>query len=296
MYKIYADSCCDLPAQYAEERNIRILPLAYSVDSTEYIDDGKNTDEITALYHKMRDGKTTNTSQPSQEVLYDIFEASAKNNEALIYMTLSSGISGTYNSACIVLKRCMEEYPEAKITVIDSLCASGGYGLLMQRIADNRDAGMSYEDAVEWINNNRLNIIHWFTVDDLEYLKRGGRVSKAKAIITGVLNIKPVMHVDNNGFLVATGVARGRKNSLKELSGNVLKDIEAYTDEAYMQTVYINHADAYEDAVFCKNIMSSCPKIKQIIINNIGPTIGCHSGPGTIAIFCCGNNREASKK
>lgn len=296
MYKIYGDSCCDLPAEYAEERNIHILPLAYSVDSVEYSDDGKNTDEIIALYNKMRDGKSTNTSQPSQEMLYNIFEASAKIGEELIYMTLSSGISGTYDSACLVLNRCKEEYPDAKITVIDSLCASGGYGLLMQRIADNRDAGMSYEEAVKWINNNRLNIIHWFTVDDLEYLRRGGRVSKAKAAITGVLNIKPVMHVDNKGFLVATGIARGRKNSLKELANNVIADIEAYSDTDYMQTVYINHADAYEDALMCKNIMSSCTKIKQIIINTIGPTIGCHSGPGTIAIFCCGNNREAAKK
>ena len=296
MYKIYGDSCCDLPVSYAAERNINLVPLSYTVDGVEYTDDGKNADNILSLYAKMRDGKLTNTSQPSPEELYNIFEASAKNNEELIYMTLSSGISGTYNSACLMLERCMEEYPEAKISVIDSLCASGGYGLLMQRIADNRDNGMSYEEAVEWIKNNRLNVIHWFTVEDLAYLHRGGRVSKAKAIITGVLNIKPIMHVDQNGFLVATGISRGRKNSLKELVKNALDDIESYSDENYMQSVYINHADAYDDALMCKSLMSGCKKIKQITINSIGPTIGCHSGPGTIAIFCFGNNREKEKK
>ena len=295
MYKIYGDSCCDLPLSYATERNINLVPLSYTVDGTEYSDDGKNVDNIKLLYDKMREGKLTNTSQPTQDELYSIFEASAEKNEELIYMTLSSGISATYNSACLMLNKCLEVYPDAKISVIDSLCASGGYGLLMQRIADNRDNGMPYEEAVEWIKKYRHNVIHWFTVEDLEYLRRGGRVSKAKATITGVLNIKPVMHVDENGFLVATGIARGRKNSLKELVKNALEDIESYEDESYMQSVYINHADSYEDAVMCRDLLLGCSKIKSITINSIGPTIGCHSGPGTIAIFCFGNKRERDK-
>ena len=154
MYKIYGDSCCDLPLSYATERNINLVPLSYTVDGTEYSDDGKNVDNIKLLYDKMREGKLTNTSQPTQDELYSIFEASAEKNEELIYMTLSSGISATYNSACLMLNKCLEVYPDAKISVIDSLCASGGYGLLMQRIADNRDNGMPYEEAVEWIKGS----------------------------------------------------------------------------------------------------------------------------------------------
>lgn len=297
MYKIYGDSCCDLPYSYAEERNIKLLNLSYAVDGKEYIDDGKNEENIHSLYAKMRDGKLTSTSQPSQDVLYDIFKNTAENNEELIFMTLSSGISATYDSACLMLNKCREEYPDVKIAVIDSLCASGGYGLLMQRIADNRDNGMPFDEAVEWIEKYKHNVIHWFTVDDLVYLKRGGRVSAAKAAIGGVLNLKPVMHVDATGHLVAVNVARGRKNSIKELVKNTIADIESYSKEKdYEQRVYINHAEAYEDAVMCKNLLSECKKIKNITINYIGPTIGCHSGPGTLAIFSFGDSREKVQK
>ncbi len=290
MYKIYCDSGCDLTLTYAAERNINIVPLTYFVDGAEYSDDGKDAAQLKVLYDQMREGKNTSTSQPLQETMYSIFEECAKAGDELIYMTLSSGISATYSSALVTRERCLEEYPDAKIAVIDSLCACGGYGLLMEKIADNRDNGMSFEDAVDWIEEHKHNIIHWFTVDDLVYLQRGGRVSKAKAAISGILNIKPILHVDATGHLVNVGTARGRRNSLKELCKRLVDDIEEYNDDE--QIVYVNHADAKDDIDACINMISECPKVKQIRLNNVGPTIGSHSGPGTIAIFCTGNKRE----
>ena len=292
MYKIYADSCCDLTHDTAEKIGVSIIPLKYSIEDTEYVDNGKSTEEIISLYNQMRAGKNTRTSQPSPEEVESIFEEAAKNNEELIYITVSSGISGTYNVSSMLLNNCKEKYPDAKIAVIDSLCASGGYGMFLHKAAEKRDSGLSFDELVDWANEYRHNVIHWFTVDDLVYLLRGGRVSKAKAVIGGVLKLKPVMHVNEKGELVPVGVARGRKNALRELVKNTLDDVAKYSKDNCPQSIHINHADCIEDAEFCKKLLIEGCGIENIDITLIGPTIGSHSGPGTLAIYCMGNERE----
>lgn len=295
MYKIYADSCCDLTYNNAVKLNISLIPLKYSVEDTEYLDEGKDTAAIIELYNQMRAGKNTRTSQPSPEAIENLFEEAAKNGEEIIYITVSSGISGTYNASIVSLNNCLEKYPNAKIAVIDSLCASGGYGLFLHKAAEQRDKGMSFEEIVAWADEYRHNVIHWFTVDDLEYLKRGGRVSKTAAAIGGVLKLKPVLHVNENGQLVSVGMARGRKNALKDLVKNAIEDVNAYSKAGCTQTIHINHADCIEDAEYCRSLLLERTDVKDISITLIGPTIGSHSGPGTLAIFCMGNVREKTK-
>ena len=295
MYKILVDSGCDLSLEFMNENDLGLITLSYFLDGVEYVDDGTDKNAKKELYDAMREGKTTSTSQPLQENIYQSFVEYAKKGIPVVYITLSSGISGTYGSACIAKNQCLEEYPDARVEVVDSLGACGGYGLLVRRALDEKNKGMQFDDLVAWLNEIRHQLVHWFTVDDLQYLQRGGRVSKTVAVVGGVLKLKPVMRVDEEGHLVSAGIARGRKNALKELVTNVIDGCEAYSDKDYKQTICINHADCLDEALMCQKLFMENEKTANVIVEDIGPTIGCHAGPGTIAIFCFADTRMKLK-
>lgn len=295
MYKIIVDSGSDLPLMYLEENDIDLITLIYSVEGVEYTDDCKDAGAKKWLYEQMKLGKNTKTSQPLQSDILQKFNYYAENNIPAVYVTLSSGISGTYNSACLAKNRCLEQYPDAKIEVVDSLCACVGYGLLIRRAVEEKNKGMTFENIVNWLNEKRHQLVHWFTVDTLEYLHRGGRVSKTVAVVGGVLKLKPVMRVDETGHLVLFSIARSRKNAIKELVTNIISGCESYEDKDYEQTICISHADCPEDAEICKKMLMENEKTRNIIISEIGPVIGCHSGPGTLAIYCFANSRMKDK-
>ena len=295
MYKIFVDSGSDLPLEYLEENDIGLITLIYSVEDVEYADDCKDAGAKKWLYEQMKLGKATKTSQPLQSDILHKFMDYAEKDIPVMYVTLSSGISGTYNSACLAKNRCLEQYPNAKIEVIDSLCACAGYGLLIRCAVEEKNNGMPFEALAEWIMNKRHQLVHWFTVDTLEYLHRGGRVSKTVAVVGGVLKLKPVMRVDETGHLVLFSIARSRKNAIKELVANIISGCESYEDKDYAQTICISHADCPEDAEICKKLLMENEKTQNVIISEIGPVIGCHSGPGTLAIYCFANSRMKDK-
>ncbi len=293
MYKIYADSCCDLPLEVIEKINIGIIPLRYTIDGVEHVDDRKDDSIFVDFYDKMKKGAMTSTSQPTPEELNELFTGSAEAGEGIIYIALSSAISGSYNTACMMMQACKEKYPDAQIAVVDSLCASGGFGKLVLDVVARRDEGFSFEEIVDWAEENKLHYIHWFTVDDLDFLYRGGRVSKISAKIGGILHLKPVLHVDNQGRLIKVGVARGRKAALAQLVKNTIEDIQnSRICAGKKQSVTVLHANCPEDAKYCADELKKCPQISSVEINYIGPTIGSHSGPGTLAIFSFADSRE----
>ena len=296
MYKIYTDSCCDLTLEKIRQLGIGVIPLHYSIDGTEYVDDRVDDSFFADFYARIKRGAMTSTSQPTPEELQILFEEAAQKGEGLIYIALSSGISGAYGVGKMTAERCKEKYPDAQIAVVDSLCASGGFGKLVTDAVEKKNQGMSMDELVQWLENIKLRYIHWFTVDDLDCLYRGGRVSKIGATIGGILHLKPVLHVDNQGHLIKVGVARGRKASLMQLVQNTLRDIEtSEICKGTKQNVWVFHAACLNDAQFCADELMKSPMVSGVTIDLIGPTIGSHSGPGTLAIFSVADSREKAE-
>ena len=205
----------------------------------------------------------------------------------MLCIAFSSGLSGTYHSICLAAEELREKYPEATISVVDSLCASMGEGLLIHKAAMLKEAGKSLQEVTQWLEENKLHLCHNFTVDDLFFLHRGGRVSKTTAIVGSALGIKPVLHVDNEGKLVPVGKVRGRKQSLIALVDRMVKQVQGVENDI----VFISHGDCLEDAEFVRDQIKERLGIQNFMINYIGPTIGSHSGPGTVALFFMGQSR-----
>ena len=239
----------------------------------------------------MRDGSMPTTSQVNPEQAKAAFTACLKEGKDVLYIAFSSGLSGTCGSGMVAAQEIQEEgeYPERKIVVIDSLSASLGEGLLVHKAVMLKEAGKSMEEVADWVENNKLHLCHNFTVDDLFHLHRGGRVSKATAILGTMINIKPVLHVDDEGHLIAIGKVRGRKKSLSALVDRMAEQIKGYEDQN--DVVFISHGDCMEDAEYVKKLVQERFGIEKFIINHVGPTIGAHSGPGTVALFFMGNPR-----
>ena len=205
----------------------------------------------------------------------------------VLYIGFSSGLSGTYNAGAQAAAELSEKYPERKLYCVDSLCASLGQGLLLWLAWKEKKRGRTIEEVRDWVEDNKLHLCHWFTIDDLMFLKRGGRVSGATAIVGSMLSIKPVMHVDNDGHLIKVGTARGRKASIKALAD----EAEKTGIDLKNQTIFISHGDCLEDANYLADIMRARFNVKDVLINYVGPVIGAHSGPGTIALFFLGTER-----
>ena len=277
--RLITDSAADMSLDFAKECDIRILPLTCTVDGKDYLDGVEITSK--ELMDKMRNGAMTKTSQINSEVYEKEFEKYVKNGEKILYIAFSSALSGTFNASNIARDLILEKYPDADITIIDSKCASFGLGLAVYKthllIKDGVDDGEVIKKAQYYCDNME----HVFTVDNLEYLYRGGRVSRTSAILGTILSIKPVLHVDNEGRLIPLEKARGRKASLKrlvELVGERGKDLKN-------QTIGIIHGDDIEALNFVKDLIHSKYGCESFIIQEIGGVVGAHAGPGTIAIF-----------
>ena len=287
-YLIVSDATCDLPESYAREHNLHIIPMTYLVDGQDYHGDLTLHD----FYDKMRAGSMTTTSQitPAQFVDYfsDLFE---RYEEDIIYLGFSSALSGTVGNAAVAAKMLKESYPDRTLHVIDSYAASLGEGLFVHEVLRRREEGLSCEDTAHWAEAHAQTICHYFTVDDLNFLHRGGRVSKATAVVGTMLGIKPLLHVNEAGQLINIGKVRGRRSSLDWLVDRMEAKLSATGLEE--KTIFIGHGDCIEDARYVASLVKKRfgVKDKDIYIDYIGPVIGSHSGPGTVALFFVGPDR-----
>lgn len=276
--KIITDSACDLSPEIIERFGIDVLPILVYLGDEEY-KDGETLKPET-LYNNMKEGKVYTTAQIPPQVFKEKFEKYAKNKESCIYISFSSGLSGTYQSSLMAKNEILEEYPDFNITIIDTKCASGGFGLVVLKAAQMATEGFSKDEIVKTAEFYSKHMEHIFTVDDLEYLYRGGRVSKTSAFVGTLLNIKPILHVDD-GKLIPIEKARGRNKVLRRM----MEIIEDRGVNLSNQTIGITHGDDLEVALKAKEMMEERFKCNDFVIGTIGCAVGAHSGPGTLAIF-----------
>lgn len=288
-YIITTDSTCDLPKSYIKENNIRVLPLTYVLEGITYNID--KTLPINEFYDKMKSGAMPTTSQVNPEEAKEAFLSILEDGVGILHIAFSSGLSGSYNSARIAAEELREENPEYEIYVIDSLCASLGEGMLVHKAVKLKEQGKTIQETVKWLEANKLHVCHNFTPDDLNHLYRGGRVSKTAAILGTMANVKPVLHVDDEGHLIPLSKVRGRKKSLVTLVDNMEKQIGSYIEENKRDGVFIGHGDVEEDARFVADLVKERFGIDSFLINYVGPVIGSHTGPGIMALFFMGEKR-----
>lgn len=291
----YVLSCCstaDLTKEYFEKRNIKYICFHFQLDGMEYIDDLGETMPFDVFYKSMENGAMTRTSQVSTGEYEEYFESYLAAGQDVVHLTLSSGISGSYQSAKLAQESLQKKYPERKLYVIDSLAAASGYGLLMDVLADKRDAGMDVDELAAWAEDNKLTIQHWFTPTDLTYLIRGGRVSKTAGFFGKMLNICPVMDVDYQGKLIARDKVRTKRRALRELVARM--EERARDRHDYNGRVFISHSASLADAQYVAQLVTDLfPKINgKPEIFSIGTTIGAHTGPGTVTLFFEGDKRD----
>ena len=287
-FVIMTDSSCDLPANLAEKMELTVLPLYVYINDkkyTNYLDEREIA--FSEIYAKLRTKCPAKTSAVNMNDFLEPMESILRTGKDLLYIGFSSGLSGTYNAGAAAVEELAEKYPERKVYAVDSLCASLGQGLLIYHAWQEKQKGKTIEEVRDFTEANKLHLCHWFTIDDLMFLKRGGRISGATAIVGSMLNIKPVMHVDNDGHLIKVGTARGRKASIKALADEAEKrgiDLES-------QVIFISHGDCADEANYLADIMRNRFHVKDVLVNYVGPVIGAHSGPGTIALFFLGTER-----
>lgn len=284
---IIIDCGTDLPKEYVEKNNVPLLSMTVNFKGNEYKDDLGETLPYEEFYREVRAGEMPSTAQINVYAYAEEFRKHVSQGKAVICPVFSSALSGSYNSANIAKDMILEEFKDADITVIDTKCASLGEGLLAYYAIEMLKQGASKEEIINWIETNKLKINHWFTVDDLNHLKRGGRVSSTAAIIGTLLDIKPVLHVDNEGRLIPITKVKGRKKSIRALAEELDKRIV----NADNQIIFISHGDCLEDAKLLEKLIREKHNVKDVIINPIGAVIGTHSGPGTVALFFLGENR-----
>ncbi len=286
-YLITTDNMADFPEEYLKEHELPTMSLTYLLDGKTYT--AENSLPSEEFYRKMREGCMPTTSQINPEEAKKKLLGFLKINKNIIHIAFSSGLSGTYNSVRLAAEELMEEQPDCRITVVDSLAASMGEGLLVHKALEHQAAGLSYDELVKWVEENKLHVCHNFTVDDLFHLYRGGRVSKTAAVLGTMINLKPVLHVDDEGHLIPLSKVRGRKKSLNVLVDNMEKQMGSYRSQN--DVVFISHGDCYEDALYVQEEVKKRFGIEKFLISPVGPTIGAHSGPGTLALFFMGEAR-----
>ena len=284
-YVITVNSTVDLPKEWLEERNVPVVPLRYTMDGQTYEDmNGLTAKEF---FDKLREGKMSVTSQVNPEEAKEALEPFLKEGKDILHLAFSSGLSWTCNSMKIAGEELQEEYPEAKVIVIDTLCACLGEGLLLYKALQQKAAGKTIQETADWVEENKLHICHDVTVDDLNHLHRGGRISKATAVVGTMVKIKPIIHMDDNGKLQVIGKERGRKKSLNKIVDMAVEQSKGWDNDIIM----ITHGDCIEDAEYVAGLVREKMGIDNILINNIGTVIGSHTGPGVVAVFCMGNKR-----
>ncbi len=290
----YILSCCsaaDLSGDYLRSRDIRYIGFHYSLGTKDYIEDLGETISYDEFYQRMVDGEMTKTSQVNIEDFLEYFEPFLKEGKDILHVTLSSGLSGTYNSCRLAREELLERYPDRKLMVVDSLGASSGYGLLVDKLADMRDEGRSIEEAASWAEDHRLEMNHWFFSSDLTFFIRGGRISPTAGFVGKVLNICPFMNVDHEGKLMVRQKVRTKKKVIKTMVLTVLDLIDRGQD--YEDKIFISNSACPEDAEeVAVHLKKALPGLKEVRIFDIGTTVGCHTGPGTVAVFFWGARRE----
>lgn len=290
-FVLSCESTADYPRSFFEERQIAWVPFHYNLDGVSYPDDLYASISPEAFFDKIKAGAQPTTSQVGVGDYVELWEPFLKEGKDVLHLTLSSGISGTYNSACVAAEQLRQAYPERTVRVIDSLAASAGYGLLMEYLADLRDGGMGFTELGDWAEEHKLNVNHWFFVSDLDCLKRGGRVSATSALLANALKICPVLNVDYEGKLIPRQKIRTTKKAIAEL----VRMMEAHAKDglAYSGKCVLSQSNCRADAdAVVAGIEEKFPQLAgKIEVNNIGTVIGSHTGPGTVALFFMGDRR-----
>ena len=287
-FVIVTDSCCDLTQQLVEEMGLAVIHLKVLVEDKTYTN-YPDWREIPAkdFYDLMRAEKTASTSAPSIGDFVQVFEPILQEGRDILYLGFSSALSSTVSTGMLAAQELMEQYPERRVLCVDTLCASLGQGLFVRLVWEKQQAGASLEEAFAFAKELMPNLCHWFTVNDLHALQRGGRVSKTIAVVGSMLQIKPLLHVDDEGRLIKIGTVRGRKASIAALKDK-LKETITNPEE---QTIYISHGDCEEEARLLADMIAAEVPVKGFVFNHVGPVIGAHTGAGVIALFCVGAHR-----
>ena len=284
-YVITVNITVDLPKEWLSERNVPVIPLKYTIEGNTYEDmNGLSSKEF---FGKLREGKMAVTSQVNPDEAKTALEPYLREGKDILHLGFSSALSGTCNSMRIAAKELEEEYPDRKIIVIDTLCACLGEGLLLYYALKHRSEGRSIEETAKWVEENKLHICHNVTIDDLEHLYRGGRISRTVAVLGGMVKIKPMLHVDDQGALKVIGKERGRRKALGKIVETASKQAQGWENDIVM----ITHGDCREDADYVAGLVREKLGVDNILINNIGTVIGSHTGPGVVAVFCMGEKR-----
>ena len=285
LFQIVTDSCCDFTAEKYASLGLTYVPL--KVEFRGETTDDRNDDSLKTMYAALRGGESAKTAAVNPERWRETIEPWLKRGQDVLVLAFSSGLSTTYQSAVIAARELAESYPDRRVRVVDTLSASLGQGLLVWYACQKRDEGLTLDETADWVEDNKLHLCHWFTVDDLFYLKRGGRISAATAVMGTMLNIKPVLHMDDEGHLISMSKSRGRKAAIAALAEKTKELGEGY-DNA---TMFISHGDCLEDAEYLAQLLKSKYGVKNVYIGYVGAVIGSHSGPGTLALFFLGKHR-----
>lgn len=284
-FQIITDSCCDFPTPMYGQLGLTFVPL--TVEFRGNTSDDRNDDTLKDMYQGLRAGEVAKTSAVNPSRWSQAMEKALAAGKDVLVLAFSSGLSTTYQSAVIAAEELKDEYPDRKIQVIDTLCASMGQGLLVWYACKKRDEGLSLDEVAQWVLDNRLHLCHWFTVDDLMYLKRGGRISAATALVGTMLQIKPLLHVDDEGHLINMTKTRGRKAAIDAMVKKA-QELGAGYDNS---TMFISHGDCPSDAEYLSRQLKEKCGVKDVVISYVGAVIGSHSGPGTLALFFLGSHR-----
>ena len=285
-YKIITDSSCDFTDAMCAQLDIAYTPLTVTYNGESHSNFSEEA-AIKAFYNELRSGVTATTSAANPDDWAKVMEPALAEGHDVLVIAFTSGLSTTYQSAVIAAEDLREKYPQRKINVVDSLCAALGQGLLIWYACRKREEGLSLEELTAWVEENKLHICHWVTVDDLSHLKRGGRISATTALVGTMLNIKPIIHVNDEGKLINVGKIRGRKGAIEHIAGKVGELGEGYDNE----TCFVVHGDCEDDANVLANILKEKYGVKNVHIGYLGPVIGAHTGPGVLAVFFLGKHR-----
>jgi DegV family protein with EDD domain len=280
-YVLMTDSTSDLPAAYCQKNGLAVIPLTYIIDGVARADNEGAADGYHSFYNQLREGKLSTTSQITAEEYLAFMTPILESGKDILYIAFSSGLSGSYEGALNAAETLKDRFPDRRMRIVDSFGASLGEGLLVMHAVKMRDAGESLDAVADWVLENRLNAHHWFTVDDLGHLKRGGRLSSSSAAIGTLLRIKPVLSVNTEGKLVPVEKARSRKKAIKTLFKKMADNIEGWDRGA----VAISHGDCLEDALTLREMVEKAYPCEEIVISPIGAVIGSHVGAGTLALF-----------
>lgn len=291
-FQIVTDSTSDLTQEMVEELGVELIPMNFTIGTDSFMDYADEKDISSHdFYQRIAQGESSTTNQIGLAVFTEVFEKYLQTGKNVLYLGFSSGLSGTYNNSVIVARSLAEKYPERKVYAVDTLAASLGEGLLVWHAVQKQRAGASIDEVRDWVEQNRNRMHHWFTVDDLNHLKRGGRISGAAALMGTMLGIKPVMHFDDEGHIILIDKIRGRKQSLDDLVNHMKKTSE----DAAGQMIFISHSDSQEGAEYVRQQVAEIFGVEQFRTGPIGPVIGAHTGTGTVALFYLGKDREAEQ-